>query len=156
MKYKIACVGKIKEEYFTRLIDEYRRGMGNRDSLEICEVADERIPQKNGDKVNAMILHAEADRLKRVIDSNSYVIVLCIEGKKTSTKSLKAQIVKAMERDYDTVTFVIGGSLGLAPEIVKMADYRLSVSDMTFPHQLMRVALAEQIVKVSGQMHDHL
>ena len=153
MKYRIACVGRIKEDYFTGMIEEYRRGIDRRDSLEICEVPDERIPQKNGDKVNAMILQAEAGRLKNVIDPGSYVIALCIEGKKTSTKALKEQILKAVDRDRDMVTFVIGGSLGLAPEIVTLADYKLSVSDMTFPHQLMRVVLAEQIMEVSRQIH---
>ena len=153
MKYRIACVGRIKEDYFTGMIEEYCRGIDGRDSLEICEVPDERIPQKCGDKVNAMILQAEAARLKNVIDPSSYVIALCIEGKKTSTKALKEQILKLAARECDMVTFVIGGSLGLAPDIVKLADYRLSVSHMTFPHQLMRVALAEQIMEVSIQIH---
>lgn len=153
MKYKIACVGKIKEDYFTKLIDGYRREINKRDSLEICEVPDERIPQKNGDRVNSMILHAEAERLKNVISPEDHVIVLCIDGKKTSTSDLTEQVRKAEERDRRTVTFVIGGSLGLADEIVKLADYRMSVSDMTFPHQLMRVALTEQIMIISEQLH---
>ena len=76
MKYKIACVGKIKEDYFTKLIDGYRKEINKRDSLEICEVPDERIPQKNGDRVNSIILNAEAARLKNVIAPEDYVIVL--------------------------------------------------------------------------------
>ena len=144
MKYKIACVGKIKEDYFTKLIDGYRKEINKRDSLEICEVPDERIPQKNGDRVNSIILNAEAARLKNVIAPEDYVIVLCINGKKMSTADLTEQ---------RTVTFVIGGSLGLANDIMKLADYKMSVSDMTFPHQLMRVALTEQIMIVSEYLH---
>ena len=143
MKYKIACVGKIKEDYFTKLIDGYRKEINKRDSLEICEVPDERIPQKN----------AEAARLKNVIAPEDYVIVLCINGKKMSTADLTEQVRKAEERDQRTVTFVIGGSLGLANDIMKLADYKMSVSDMTFPHQLMRVALTEQIMIVSEYLH---
>lgn len=153
MKYKIACVGKIKEDYFTKLIDGYRKEINKRDSLEICEVPDERIPQKNGDRVNSIILNAEAARLKNVIAPEDYVIVLCINGKKMSTADLIEQVRKAEERDQRTVTFVIGGSLGLANDIMKLADYKMSVSDMTFPHQLMRVALTEQIMIVSEYLH---
>ena len=122
MKYKIACVGKIKEDYFTKLIDGYRKD-------------------------------AEAARLKNVIAPEDYVIVLCINGKKMSTADLTEQVRKAEERDQRTVTFVIGGSLGLANDIMKLADYKMSVSDMTFPHQLMRVALTEQIMIVSEYLH---
>ncbi len=153
MKYKIACVGKIKEDYFTKLIDGYRKEINKRDSLEICEVPDERIPQKNGDRVNSIILNAEAARLKNVIAPEDYVIVLGINGKKMSTADLTEQVRKAEERDQRTVTFVIGGSLGLANDIMKLADYKMSVSDMTFPHQLMRVALTEQIMIVSEYLH---
>ena len=149
MLYTIACVVKIKENHFTQMIDGFRMDIDKSDRLQICEVADERIPQKAGEKVNSMIIHAEAEKLKSVIDRSDYIIVLCIEGRKTTTSELAAQIKKAADRGCGTVTFVIGGSLGLAPEIIRMADYKMSISNMTFPHQLMRVALAEQLAKVS-------
>ena len=94
-------------------------------------------------------IEAEADRLRHVIGRDDYVIALCIEGKKTTTEGLADQVRKASERGHDTVTFVIGGSLGLAADIVRRADYRMSVSDMTFPHQLIRVTLAEQLAIIS-------
>jgi 23S rRNA (pseudouridine1915-N3)-methyltransferase len=150
--YKIACVGRIKEDYFTELIDRYRREIDKRDKLVICEVPDERIPQKSGEKVNSMIIHAEAVRLKNVISRDDYVIVLCIEGRKTATEELKSRIERVKQQGYGTVTFVIGGSLGLDPDIIRMADYKFSVSEMTFPHQLMRVALAEQLQIISSEM----
>ncbi len=152
MVYKIACVGKIKENHFTQMIDGFRHDIDKSDRLQICEVPDERIPQKAGEKVNSMIIHAEAERLKSVIDRSDYIIVLCIEGKKTSTSELVSQIKKAADRGCQTVTFVIGGSLGLDPEIIRMADYKMSISNMTFPHQLMRVAIAEQLAGVSRAM----
>lgn len=148
MIYKIACVGRIKEAYFTELIDEYRRGIGQGDSLLICEVPDERIPVKSGIRINEMVVNAEAERLKSVIDRRSYIIVLCIEGKKTGTQNLRQQIEKAENMGFGCVTFVIGGSLGLSCDIIKMADYKMSISDMTFPHQLMRVVLTEQISRL--------
>lgn len=153
MIYKIACVGKIKEQHFTDMIEQYRKNMDHRDKMIICEVPDERIPQKAGDKVNAMIIAAEADRLRSVIDRDDYVIAMCIEGRKTTTDQLVRHIKRAGDRDCSTVTFVIGGSLGLAPDIISRADYRMSISDMTFPHQLIRVALAEQISIVSRESY---
>lgn len=153
MIYKIACVGRIKEQHFTDMIEQYRKSMDHRDKLIVCEVPDERIPQKAGDKVNAMIIAAEADRLRSVIDRNDYVIAMCIEGKKTTTDQLVRHIKRAGDRDCSTVTFVIGGSLGLASDIISRADYRMSIADMTFPHQLIRVTLAEQISIVSRESY---
>ena len=148
MIYRICCVGKIKESYFTELIGKYISNMKRGDSIDICEVPDERIPSKASDKINEMIIKAEADRLMSVIDKRSYIIALCIDGKKTGKDELKAQIEKAESRGYSCVTFVIGGSLGLSDEIVKLANYRMSVSNMTYPHQLIRVALCESISRL--------
>ena len=148
MIYRIACVGRIKEQHFTQMLNEYKKEIDKRGRLEICEVPDERIPQKAGDKVNAMIIEAEADRLRHVIGRDDYVIALCIEGKKTTTEGLADQVRRASERGHDTVTFVIGGSLGLAADIVRRADYRMSVSVMSFPLQLIWVTLEEQLAMI--------
>lgn len=145
MVYRIACVGRIKEKYFTDMIDELERDVNKNGRFEICEVPDERIPQKAGEKVNSMIIAAEGRRLQNVIGRSDYVIALCIDGKKTTTEMLRKQIQKADSQGHTCVTFVIGGSLGLSPEIIKMADYKMSVSNMTFPHQLMRAALVRQL-----------
>lgn len=148
IKYKIACVGRIKEAHFTELIESCKREINRHGCLEIYEVDDERIPTKAGDKVNAMIVSAEGERLRSVIDSSDYIIALCIDGKKTTEDILRRQIDRAADRGCAAVTFVIGGSLGLSPDIVRLADYKMSVSDMTFPHQLMRVALVEQLAQL--------
>lgn len=145
MIYNIACVGKIKESYYTELIEEYARSLCNGNKLIIRQVADEPIPRSAGDAVNLKLMKAEGNRLLDNIENDEYVIALCIEGKQTNTKQLKAIIDKASDKGYRAVTFVIGGSLGLDERCVKRADYKLSFSKMTYPHQLMRVMLAEQI-----------
>jgi 23S rRNA (pseudouridine1915-N3)-methyltransferase len=145
MIYKIACVGKIKEKYYTELIEKSVKSVKGRDSLVIAEVPDEKIPQKAGDKINAAILDKEGEALIKVIDKEAYVIALCIEGKKTDTDELRRLISRAEDRGYRKITFVIGGSLGLSPKVTELADYKLSISDMTFPHQLMRAVIAETI-----------
>ena len=152
MRYKIACVGRIKEDYLMQIIEEDRKAVNRHDELIICEVPDEQIPRKASDKVNARIINTEAQRLKNVIENDEYIIALCIEGRKTTIEDLRKQIVKAENLGMDTVTFVIGGSLGLDPEITRRANYKMSVSEMTFPHQLMRAALVEQIMLISGEM----
>lgn len=130
------------------IISEYKREIDRHGGLEICEVPDERIPGKAGDRINAMILETEGRRLSAAIDRSDYVIALYIDGKKTSEDMLRKHIERASMRGCGTVTFVIGGSLGLAPAIINRADYRMSVSDMTFPHQLMRAALAEMLSRL--------
>jgi 23S rRNA (pseudouridine1915-N3)-methyltransferase len=145
MIYKIACVGKIKEKYYTELIEKSVKSVKGRDSLVIAEVPDEKIPQKAGDKINAAILDKEGEALIKVIDKEAYVIALCIEGKKTDTDELRRLISRAEDRGCRKITFVIGGSLGLSPKVTELADYKLSISDMTFPHQPMRAVIAETI-----------
>ena len=119
MRYKIACVGRIKEDYLTQIIEEDRKAVNRHDELIICEVPDEQIPRKASDKVNARIINTEAQKLKNVIENDEYIIALCIEGRKTTREDLRKQIVKAENLGRNTVTFVIGGSLGLDPEIIK-------------------------------------
>lgn len=152
MRYRIACVGRIKEDYFTALIDEYKKAGKKAGGFEICEVPDESIPQKSGDRINARIMAAEAERLLRVIGRDDYVIALCIDGKKTTDEALTQKLQSAKERGYTSAVFVIGGSLGLDPSVIKRADYKMSISDMTFPHQLMRVLVAEQISRLPAHL----
>ncbi len=145
MIYNIACVGKIKESYYTELIEEYARSLCNGNKLIIRQVADEPIPRGAGAAVHSKLIKAEGDRLLANIGNDEFVIALCIEGKQTDTKQLKQILHKASDRGCKAVTFVIGGSLGLDERCVRRADYKLSFSRMTYPHQLMRVMLAEQI-----------
>ncbi len=145
MNIKIACVGKIKEKYYMDMMHMYQTVITKRHSLKICQVEDEKIPGNASEAVRKQILMLEGERLLHRISKTDYVIALCIDGRQLSTEEIRDLCQKARADGYQTLTFVIGGSLGLSPEVIKRADYRLSISDMTFPHQLMRVMLMEQL-----------
>lgn len=148
MIFKIACVGKVKESYYCDMIQEYQALIQKRHKLAIYQVEDEKIPGNASDAVKQQILLREGRRLLEGIQKNDYVIALCIDGRQHSTKDIKSICYKAWERGCQTITFVIGGSLGLSPEVINRADYKLSFSLMTFPHQLMRVMLVEQLADI--------
>ncbi len=145
MIYNIVCVGKIKEAYYSDIITNISRSLSADNRLIIKQVADEPIPKGAGKMINSKILAVEGDRILSNIGSSEYVIALCIEGKETGTKKLSEIVNDAAYKGYNEITFIIGGSLGLDSRCVSRADYKLSFSKMTFPHQLMRVMLAEQI-----------
>jgi 23S rRNA (pseudouridine1915-N3)-methyltransferase len=148
MIYKIACVGKIKEKYYTDLIEEYKNKISGKNRMEIFQVPDEKIPKKPSESVCEQIKEREGARLLNGISQNDYVVALCIDGKKMTTSEMAALCVKAEERGFDKIVLVIGGSLGLSEAVIQRADMKLSFSDMTFPHQLMRVMLADQIAAI--------
>jgi len=147
MKITIIAVGKIKEKFYRDAIDEYSKRLSKYCKLEIKEVADEKTPDHASDAVNAQILVKEGERIKNLIPKDSYVIVLAIEGKKYDSVEFAGMIDNAGIHGVSNITFIIGGSLGIADEIKKAAQGRISFSDMTFPHQLMRVILLEQIYR---------
>lgn len=147
MKITIISVGKIKEKFFRDAIDEYAKRLTKYCKLEIKEVADEKTPDHASEIVNQQILAKEGERIKNMIPKDSYVIVLAIEGKKYDSVNFAKMINDAGIRGVSNITFIIGGSLGIAEEIKQNAQGRISFSDMTFPHQLMRVILLEQIYR---------
>jgi 23S rRNA (pseudouridine1915-N3)-methyltransferase len=146
MKITIACVGKIKEKYFSDAIAEYSKRLGRYVTLEIAEVADEKAPENLSLAQMEQVKFAEGKRLLNVI-KDSYVVALAINGKKFTSEGFAEFIDNRMVQGTSHITFVIGGSLGLSAEVLQKADYKLSFSDMTFPHQLMRVVLLEQIYR---------
>lgn len=146
MKITIACVGKIKEKYFTDAIAEYKKRLGRYITLEIAEVPDEKAPESLSNAQMEQVKKTEGERLIKAI-KDSYVIALAIDGKKTTSEGFASLIDQSMVKGGSKITFVIGGSLGLSDEVLKRADYKLSFSDMTFPHQLMRLILLEQIYR---------
>ena len=139
MRITILCVGKIKEKYFTDAVVEYTKRLSRYHKLEIIEVADERTPEGAGEGIREQILSREGERLLRYLKEESYVIALAIEGKE------KLDALAIFGNSH--ISFIIGGSLGLSEQIKQRADYLLSFSKMTFPHQLMRVVLLEQIYR---------
>ncbi|WP_027438048.1 23S rRNA (pseudouridine(1915)-N(3))-methyltransferase RlmH [Lachnospira multipara] len=147
MKITICCVGKIKEKFYTQAIDEYSKRLSRYCNLKIVEVADEKTVENASDALNEQIKKKEGQRLLSNIKDDSYVIILAIEGKMLDSVELSQKIDSLGLSGKSDITFVIGGSLGLSKEVYDRADYKLSFSKMTFPHQLMRVVLLEQIYR---------
>lgn len=145
MLFKIICVGKIKEEYYSSQIQELCKQINKKNRVEIIQSEDEKIPKNASDAVKQKIIETESRNSLASIGKNDFVIALCIEGKKYTTEQFAAIIRQAEEREYEAVSFLIGGSLGTSNELVRCADMKMSFSDMTFPHQLMRVMLLDQI-----------
>lgn len=145
MLFKIICVGKIKEEYYSSQIQELCKQINKKNRIEIIQSEDEKIPKNASDAVKQKIIETESRNSLASIGKNDFVIALCIEGKKYTTEQFAAIIRQAEEREYEAVSFLIGGSLGTSTELVRRADVKMSFSDMTFPHQLMRVMLLDQI-----------
>lgn len=145
MLFKIICVGKIKEEYYSSQIQELCKQINKKNRVEIIQSEDEKIPKNASDAVKQKIIETESRNSLASIGKNDFVIALCIEGKKYTTEQFAAIIRQAEGREYEAVSFLIGGSLGTSNELIRRADVKMSFSDMTFPHQLMRVMLLDQI-----------
>lgn len=147
MKISILTVGKIKEKFFQDAIEEYRKRLSRYCNLEILQVADERTPDHGSESEYSQIKEKEGERLLNLIKADAYVIALAIEGKQMSSEQLSAKIDRLGISGKSHIQFIIGGSLGLDPRVLRRADELLSFSPMTFPHQLMRVILLEQIYR---------
>ena len=147
MKITLITVGKIKERYFEDAIKEYSKRLSRYCKLEIIQVADEKTPDGAGEALEAQIREKEGQRILAQVKDGGYVIALAIEGKMLDSVELSERIARLGVEGKSQVAFVIGGSLGLSPAVMARADYALSFSRMTFPHQLMRVILLEQIYR---------
>ncbi len=141
MNIDIVCVGKIKERYLKDAIAEYSKRLTRFAKISIIEVADEKTPEHASDAVN------EGDRILKHLRDNATVVALAIEGRQLTSEQLAAHIAQWGLHGVSHVQFVIGGSLGLDPRVLTRADMLLSFSKMTFPHQLMRVILLEQVYR---------
>lgn len=147
MKITIIGVGKIKESFFREAVVEYEKRLGRYCKLEICEVADEKTPDGASAAVEDAIKEKEADRILSRLTEDSYVIILDIGGKRLDSVAFGKKIEQLGISGKSHLVFVIGGSLGLHEKVKNRADMAVSFSDMTFPHQLMRVILLEQIYR---------
>lgn len=153
MKITILCVGKVKEKYFTDAIKEYSKRLSRYCKLEIIEVADEKTPDGASETVVRQIKEKEGERLEKYIPENAHIIALAIQGKKLTSEKFADQINNLGITGTSQIVFLIGGSLGMSDTLLKKADMLLSFSDMTFPHQLMRVILLEQIYRAYRIIH---
>ena len=153
MKITVLCVGKVKEKFFTDAIKEYSKRLSRYCKLEIVEVADEKTPDGASELVVSQIKEKEAERMEKYLPDSAYVIALAIEGKKLTSEKLAEKIDSLGISGTSHLVLLIGGSLGMSDRLLKRADYLLSFSDMTFPHQLMRVILLEQVYRSYRIIH---
>ena len=147
MRITVVCVGKIKEKFYTQAVDEYLKRLTRYCKIDIVELPDEKTPDNASELVNTQIKCKGGERIRATIRDDSYVCALAIEGKMLDSVELAEKIERLGIDGVSSITFVIGGSLGLSDAVLKRADYKLSFSKMTFPHQLMRVILLEQIYR---------
>ena len=147
MKITVLTVGKIKEKYLRDAIAEYTKRLSRYCKREIIEVADEKTPDNASENAEEMIRQKEAERLLKYIREDAYLITLEIGGKQLTSEEFSEKIEKLGIQGTSHIIFVIGGSIGIGKAILEKSDYALSFSKMTFPHQLMRVILLEQIYR---------
>jgi len=147
MKVKIVTVGKLKEKYLKDGIAEYSKRISRFATVEMVELADEKTPDRASDSENEKILDLEGNRILSKIGDREFVVVLAIEGKTLSSEEFSKQLEQTSINGFSTLTFVIGGSLGLSPQVKNRANLSLSFGRLTLPHQLMRLVLVEQIYR---------
>lgn len=147
MKITLITVGKIKEKYLKDAIAEYSKRLSRYCKLEIIEVADEKTPDQSSEAVDNAIRDKEGERILKHIRDDMFVITLEIAGKMLTSEELAEKMENLGIQGNSNIALVIGGSIGLGREVLKRSDYALSFSKMTFPHQLMRVILLEQVYR---------
>ena len=148
MHITIIAIGKLKEKYLRDGINEYLKRLQSYAKVEIIELADEKEPYNASAAEEEQIKIKEGERIKAKIKPDSYLIALAIEGKQFTSPALARKIDSLASSGNSHLTFIIGGSLGLSDDILKSADLLLSFSELTFPHQLMRLILLEQIIRI--------
>lgn len=147
MNIRIVAVGKIKEKYIQEGIKEFSKRLSRYCSLDVVEIDDEKAPENLSEKEMEIVKKKEGDRILSKISQNTFIISLEIEGKQLSSEDLSKKIEDLMIDGVNDITFIIGGSLGLSEEVRNRSNFKLSFSKMTFPHQLMRLILLEQIYR---------
>lgn len=147
MKIKVVTVGKLKEKYLKDGISEYSKRISRFAKLEMIELADEKTPDRASESENQKILEIEGQRILSKVGDRDFVIVLAIEGRTFSSEEFSKQLEEASIKGFSTLTFIIGGSLGLSSAVKNRANLSVSFGRLTLPHQLMRLVLAEQIYR---------
>lgn len=147
MNISIITVGKLKEKYLKEAVSEYSKRLSKYCKLEIIEVPDEKAPETMSRAEEEAVKQKEGQAVLKHVKNDTYVVALAIDGKMLSSEGFSEFINSLGIRGKSNIAFIIGGSLGLSDEVLRRADYKLSFSPMTFPHQLMRVILLEQIYR---------
>ena len=147
MNIKIVCVGKLKEKYFKLGIAEYKKRLQRYCKFQIVEVPDEKAPESLSPAQMTAVKEIEGERILQKIKDKEYVFALAIEGQERTSEKFAQEIQQLMTYGKSDITFVIGGSLGLSPAVLRRADTQISFGRFTLPHQLMRLVLTEQIYR---------
>lgn len=147
MNINIICIGKLKEKYWTDAIQEYSKRLNKYCSLTIRELKEEKAPDKPSEAEELAIKNAEGKNILKHLKKDNYVIALEIKGIELTSEGLAEKISGLGLLGKSDITFIIGGSIGLSEEVTSIGDFSLSFSKMTFPHQMMRVVLLEQIYR---------
>ena len=147
MNINIITIGKLKEKYLKLGIEEFSKRLSKYCKLDFVELDDEKCPENLSEKDMLIVKDKEGKKILSKIKNNSYVIALAIDGKNLSSEELADTISNLGVRGHSHITFIIGGSLGISDEVLKRADYKLSFSKMTFPHQMMKLILLEQVYR---------
>lgn len=146
MTINIICVGKIKEDYFSKAAAEFEKRLSRFCSLNVIQIPDKSIPDNPSQAECDSVLAKEGEQILKKIGKGDIVVAMCIEGKQLSSEEL-SQKISDFQMQSSTIDFVIGGSLGLSQEVKNRADFKLSMSKMTFPHRIARLMLEEQIYR---------
>ena len=154
LNINIICVGKIKETFFREAIDEYSKRLNSYCSLKIIEIKDEKIPNNPSEKENQINKEKEGNNILSHIKKDSYTICLDLKGKQYTSEEFSQKINNILTNISSSINFIIGGSLGISQNVLKKANESISFSKMTFPHQLFRVILLEQIYRAFKIMNN--
>ena len=149
MPVTLICVGKLRERYFADAAEEYLKRLKRLMPVNVLELPDEREPSAPSDALNEAVMKREGERIIQRIGAQDYVIAMCIDGVQLESEALAQKISALFTRGKSGLTFVVGGSLGLHKSVLDRANERMSMSKMTFPHQLARVMLLEQLFRAA-------
>ena len=149
MPISLICVGKLREKYFSDAAEEYVKRLKRIMPVNVIELPDEPETAQPSEKLNEAVMKREGDKILQKIGAQDYVIAMCIDGKQYESTELAKKVSSLFTQGKSHITFIIGGSLGLHPDVIRRADERMSMSKMTFPHQLARVMLLEQLFRAA-------
>lgn len=150
---RIVACGRVKEKWMQEGIQEYLKRIRPYEKIEVCEVADEKAPESNSEAENTIVKNKEGEKILKQLREDEYVILLDLAGKPCDSEGLAAKIQDLYNRSRSRIAFVIGGSLGVSEALIRRADMRWKLSDNTFPHQLCRIIVLEQIYRSFRILH---
>ena len=153
MNIEVVCIGKLKEKYWRDAVNEYARRLGRYCRFHITELKESRLPSNPSAADEENVKKTEGEYLLGAVKERAYIVALDVHGKQLSSEEMASGMEKHMNAGTSEIAFLIGGSLGLSQDVLRKADSRLSFSRMTFPHQMMRVILAEQIYRSFKIIH---